>query len=401
MAPGDRNSPTARPVRERIQSIDVLRGLVIALMVLDHVRDWLHESGYAYDPLDPDRTTVLLYVTRWVTNFCAPTFVFLAGVSAWLQIAKGKSRRDLAVLLVTRGLWLIALELTVVSFAWSFSIPFLIFLQVIWAIGWSMIVLAALVWLPTRAVLACAVAILVGHDLLNGFSAAIAGPFSKLYTLLNVGGAMTLGGFRTYDGYPVLAWTGVMLWGYGMGEVFLLEGRRRTRIFLSLGLSLIAAFLVLRYFNLYGDPHPWIRQGDAGRTLMVFFAVEKYPPSLLYVCATLGPVLAAIPLIERWRGAAVRVLLTFGSVPLFAYLLHLYIAHGLAIAADVLYGANISGQFDVLSKAMFAPETMAGTGLPLYVTYVVWALVLAILYPLCRWFSALRRRRSDWWLSYL
>ena len=370
-------------------------------MVLDHVRDWLHESGYAYDPLDPDRTTLLLYVTRWVTNFCAPTFVFLAGASVWLQLAKGKSQRDLAVRLVTRGFWLIALELTVVSFALSFSIPYLIFLQVIWAIGWSMVVLAALVWLPRPAVLACAVAILVGHDLLDGFSAAIAGRFSKLYTLLNIGGATTLGGLRAYAAYPVLAWTGVMLWGYGMGEVFLLEGRRRTRIFVTVGLSLIAAFAVLRYFNLYGDPHPWVRQGDVGRTLMVFFAVEKYPPSLLYVCATLGPVLAVIPLIERWKGAAARVLQTFGSVPLFAYLSHLYIAHALAILADVLYGANVKGQFDVMSKATFAPETMAGTGLPLYVTYVVWALVLAILYPLCRWFAALRRRRSDWWLSYL
>jgi uncharacterized membrane protein len=183
--------------------------------------------------------------------------------------------------------------------------------------------------------------------------------------------------------------------------VFLLDGRRRARVLVTVGFSLIAAFLVLRYFNLYGDPHPWVPQGDAGRTLMVFFAVEKYPPSLLYVCATLGPVLAAIPLIERWKGAAARVLLTFGSVPFFAYLAHLYIAHVLTILAAAVYGANISGQFNVLSKAMFAPETMAGTGLPLYVTYVVWALVLAILYPLCRWFSALRRRRSDWWLGYL
>jgi uncharacterized membrane protein len=192
-----------------------------------------------------------------------------------------------------------------------------------------------------------------------------------------------------------------MLWGYGMGEVFLGEERRRRRVFVTVGLSLIAGFLALRYFNLYGDPHPWVRQGDARRTLMAFFAVEKYPPSLLYVCATLGPVLAAIPLIERWRGAAARVLLTFGSVPLFAYLVHIYIAHLLAILADVIYGANVSGQFNVLSKALFAPETMAGTGLPLYVTYAVWVLVLAILYPLCRWFCALRRRRSDWWLSYL
>jgi uncharacterized membrane protein len=387
--------------RDRIQSIDVLRGLVIALMVLDHVRDWLHESGYAFSPLDPDRTTALLYVTRWVTNFCAPTFVFLAGVSVWLQVAKGKSRGELALRLVTRGLWLIALELTVVSFGWSFSMPFLIFLQVIWAIGWSMIVLAALVWLPRPAVLACGVAILVVHDVLDGVTAAVAGPFSKIYTFLNVGGAMLLGGFRAYDGYPVLAWMGVMLWGYGMGEVFLGEERRRRRVFVTVGLSLIAGFLALRYFNLYGDPHPWVRQGDARRTLMAFFAVEKYPPSLLYVCATLGPVLAAIPLIERWRGAAARVLLTFGSVPLFAYLVHIYIAHLLAILADVIYGANVSGQFNVLSKALFAPETMAGTGLPLYVTYAVWVLVLAILYPLCRWFCALRRRRSDWWLSYL
>jgi uncharacterized membrane protein len=395
------DSTPAGPGSGRIQSIDILRGVVIVLMVLDHIRDFIDVSGYAFDPLDPQRTTVLLYVTRWVTHFCAPTFVFLAGVSSWLQLARGKDKRALSWLLLTRGLWLILLENTVIGFGWSFSIPYLFYLQVIWAIGWSMVALAGLVWLPRPAVLAFGLAIIAGHNLLDGFAAPKLGAFAYLWEFLESSAVIQIGHADVFIGYPILAWLGVMCFGYGIGPLFLLDPPRRDRIFVRLGLFMLAVFLVLRLFNLYGDPNPWQPQGTLRDTLMVFFNVNKYPPSLLYVCATLGPVLLSIPLIERWRGPSARFFMTFGSVPFFAYVVHLYLAHSLAIAVELLVGANPAGLFNVLYKGVLHPEQLDGTGVPLYLTYLTWMVVIATLYPLCRWFSAVKRRRRDWWLGYV
>jgi uncharacterized membrane protein len=395
------NSAAIVAGRKRIQSIDILRGAVIVLMVLDHVRDFIHASGYAFDPLDPERTTPFLYAVRWITHFCAPTFVFLAGVSAWLQYTKGKSHRELSLLLVTRGLWLILLEVTILGFGWSFSIPFMLFLQVIWAIGCSMIALAGLIWLPRVVVLSCGIAIIVGHNLLDGLTPAQFGSWAHLWTLLHGGGVITLNGMRILDAYPVMPWLGVMAFGYGIGQVFLAQSGRRDRIFVALGLLMTTLFIVLRYSNIYGDPHPWLAQSELGKTVMVFLAVQKYPPSLLYVCGTLGPVLTVIPLIERWRGAPARFLLVFGSVPLFAYVLHIYIAHALAIALHMLFGRDTAAFYNLMHNLVLNPGALNGTGLPLPMVFVTWFVVLAILYPLCRWFADVKRRRNDWWLSYL
>jgi uncharacterized membrane protein len=358
-----------------------------------------HASGYAFDPLDPEQTTPLLYATRWITHFCAPTFVFLAGVSAWLQSVKGKSHRELSFFLLTRGLWLILLEITVIGFAWSFALPFMLFFQVIWAIGWSMVALAGFIWLPRLVVLGCGIAIIAGHNLLDPIAPARLGAWADLWTFLHVGGVLRLGGLPALDAYPVLPWVGVMAFGYGLGQLFLAKAALRDRLFVLLGLSMVATFFVLRYFNIYGDPRPWLAQGDLRKTIMMFFAVQKYPPPLLYVCATLGPVLAAIPFIERWRGAPARIFLTFGSVPLFAYVLHIYIAHALAI--HFVFGRDTSGLFDLIRNLIFNPGKLTSTGLPLPVAFLTWLLVLVILYPLCRWFAAVKRRRTNWWLSYL
>jgi uncharacterized membrane protein len=395
------DSPAARTPHKRIQSIDILRGVVIVLMVLDHVRDFTHVSGYAFDPLDPDKTTPLLYVIRWVTHLCAPTFVFLAGVSTWLQIAGGRTVRQVSLLLLTRGVWLILLELTVIGYAWSFSIPYMFFLQVIWAIGGSMIALAGLLWLPRTVVLGCGIVIIVGHNLLDGIAVAGPGAGAVVWTLLHVGGLVTIDGLSVLDAYPVLPWAGVMLLGYGIGPLFLTKPAARDRGFIALGASMIAVFLVLRFFNIYGDPIPWLPNIDLRKSVMSFLAVQKYPPSLLYVCATLGPVFAVIPLIERWRGWSSRIFLTYGSVPFFAYILHIFIAHGVAIIVHAACGRDTSQMFDLMRNLVFDQAKMNGTGLALPFTFLTWFLVLAILYPLCRWFSGVRRRRSDWWLAYL
>lgn len=392
----------AAGVRARLASLDILRGVVIVLMILDHVRDFLHEDVVRFDPLDPARTTALLYATRWLTHLCAPTFVFLAGTAAWLQHARGKGTRELSGFLLRRGAWLVLLELTVLGFGWSFSIPFLLFLQVIWAIGCSMMALAACVWLPRTVVLALGLAILAGHNLLDGVTPAQWGGWANLWTALHVPGVWRHDGVPyVLDVYPLLPWCGVMLFGYGMGPVFLLPFARRARALVALGLAMLAAFLALRYFNAYGDPDPWQPQPTAGQTVMAFLRVQKYPPSLCYVLATLGPVFALLPLIERWRGAGARFFMVFGAVPLFAYVVHIYLAHALAVLLRVATGQSVAGQFDQMRVLVTNPQLLAGGGYPLAVVYAAWLAIVLALYPLCRWYAGVRARRRDWWLSYL
>jgi uncharacterized membrane protein len=386
---------------QRIQSIDILRGAVIVLMALDHVRDYFHAGAYQFDALDPSRTTLLLYATRWITHFCAPTFVLLAGVSAWLQLAKGKSRGELSRFLLTRGLWLVVLELTVIQVGWAFTFG-MPFLQVIWAIGWSMVALAALVWLPRIAVLAIGVAIVAGHNLLGGVPPQQLGPLADVWPVLYQGGLM----FR--DGqpfglaaYPILPWFGVMALGYGLGGVFTAPAGARDRTFLLLGAGMIAAFVALRWLNGYGDLRPWAEQATLGQTVMAFLNVAKYPPSLMFVCATLGPVFLLLPLIERWRGPVAAFFMTFGAVPLFAYVLHLYVLHGLQVLAALATGRDPSFTIDFIGNMVFRPDVLQGTGYSLPVAYAAWLAVLAILYPLCLWWGAVKRGRRAWWLSYV
>src|ERR1700733_12471220 len=388
--------------RQRIQSIDILRGVVIALMVLDHVRDFLHISAYDFDALDPQRTTALLYATRWVTHFCAPTFLFLAGVSAWLQRARGKSRRELSLFLLQRGLWLVVLEVTVLGFGWSFSLPFMLFLQVIWAIGWSMAALAGLVWLSRRGGLGIRAALIVGPNLLGPIASAQLGSFADLWTVVHAPGLLLFRGVPyALDLYSLLPWFGVMAFGYGLGQWFQAAPATRDGLLVSLGLAMIGAFLVLRFINAYGDPQPWAPQEDLRKSVMAFLNVQKYPPSLMFICATLGPVLTLMPLIERWRGTWARVFLTFGSVPLFFYVIHVYVAHALSIGLRVATHQSFAGQFDELRTLVLHPKALQGSGFSLPVVYVAWIAILAVLYPLCRWFAGVKERRRSWWLSYL
>ena len=387
----------------RLKSIDLMRGLVIVFMVLDHVRDFVHVDAVRFEPLDPARTTALLYATRWITHLCAPTFVFLAGTSVWLQRTRGRTATELSRFLLSRGLWLVLLELTVIGFAWSFSLPFLWMLQVIWAIGCSLVALAALVHLPRGAVLALGVLILAGHNLLDPVQPAQFGAFAYLWMALHSPGLWYYHGVPfAFEPYPVVPWLGVMLLGYGLAPWFLMAPAGRDRRFVALGAAMLALFLLLRYFNLYGDPHPWKVQASLGPSVMSFLHVEKYPPSLLYVCATLGLMFVLVPLFSRWRGPTARAFLVFGSVPLFAYVLHLYLAHALAILVRLAAGQSIAGEFDQLRVILLHPQLLEGTGVSLPGVYAAWVAVLALLYPACRWYSRLRQRHRDWrWLSYL
>jgi uncharacterized membrane protein len=405
--------PAAIAAGVRISEIDMMRGLVIVLMALDHVRDYFFNGagmiGVGGALLDPESTTPAIYLTRWVTHLCAPTFVFLAGVSANLQFAKGKGTPQLSRFLLTRGLWLVFLEVTVLSFGWSFGFPYPFFLQVIWAIGLCMITLAGLVWLPRMVVLAIGVVIIAGHNLLDPLSAEQLG---IVWNVLHEGGPIFVG--ETPIGlfaYPVLPWIGIIALGYGLGGVFTQAPEKRNRDVLFIGIGMLAAFLILRFTMIYGDPafatgpegiwRDWRDQPTLGAALMVFFDVQKYPPSLQFTLVTLGIMLTLWPVFTRLRGPIASVLNTFGAVPFFFYLLHVYLIHALAIAANMAMGRDASGLIDYMINVFLAPEKFQGLGFSLPWVYAFWVLVLALLYPLCRYWQQLKQRRRDWWLSYL
>jgi uncharacterized membrane protein len=416
----DRMTSAIDPARPRLASMDQLRGLVIVLMALDHVRDFFHAAAYrGENPLDVSHTSVVLYVTRWATHLCAATFVFLAGVGAyWRGHAGGGSPRTakaaLSRFLVTRGLWLIVLELTYVSWlGWYMSFePAHYNLQVLWALGGSMVVLAALVWLPHPVVAMLGIAIVALHDATDGWTAADAGALAPVWQLLHLRGPLDgLAAVHVRVGYPLLPWIGVMLVGYGFGPIAMADAGVRQRWQLRLGLGALVAFAILRGGNLYGNPTPWLAQGDWLRSLGAIFDVQKYPPALDYVLATLGFSLLIWRWLDRRAPRTLGWLTVFGSVPMFVYLLHLPVVHGLsAVFHQVLRGDGgwligarymSNGEGTIGGRAAHAPGWPDAPGFDLAVVYLVWIGVIALLYPLARWFAEVKRRDRRWWLSYL
>jgi uncharacterized membrane protein len=387
-----------------MSSLDILRGLVIVVMALDHVRDYFM-IGSVQDPTADPTTGPLLFATRWITHFCAPTFVFLAGTSAGLMAAR-KSPSELASFLLTRGLWLIALEVLVISTASSFS-PLgiaelggrtYVGLQVIWAIGASMVVLAGAQFLGRRACLAIGAAIVLGHNLLDPVwpAASNTGTTGPLWAVLHARQLYEVGPFWVYFSYPLLPWIGVMLVGYGAAELFELPAKLRDQRLLRIGIGLVIAFVLVRALNVYGDPHPW--HLDPSRTagsVMSFLGTTKYPPSLLYILMTLGPAAIACAFAERLRGPVADALVTFGRAPLAFYIAHLYLIHALTILLGMAQGFAAQQFF---TPYRFFPK---GFGVGLAGVYLVWITVVVSLYPLCRWVAAVKARRRDWWLSYV
>ena len=382
--------------RVRLDSVDLLRGLAIVIMALDHARDYF--TSARFDATDLTQTTAPLFLTRWITHFCAPGFVFLAGTSAFLYQARRRSRAEVSRFLLTRGLLLVVLELTVVRWAWTFNFSYteLLFVQVIWVIGVSMIVLAGLIYLPLRAVAAVGVAMILGHNLLDGVTPQSLGAWGPLWTVLHVQAAMPLGGGRVFVViYPLIPWIGVMAAGYAFGTLLLRTEQERRRTLLMLGGGLTLAFLMLRAVNGYGDPAPWTVQETAGRTALSFLNTTKYPPSLQFLLMTLGPAIALLPLLERLTGPVARAVTVFGRVPLFFYVLHLYLIHAVALTVGTLAG------FDPRSFLHVWLNNPDGWGYGLPVVYLVWAGVVLALYPACRWFAGVKARRREVWLSYL
>jgi uncharacterized membrane protein len=388
----------------RLESIDIVRGLVIVIMALDHVRDYFNFGGEV-DPMANPNVGFAIFFTRWITHFCAPAFVFLAGTSAGLMALR-KTQSALAAFLFTRGVWLIFVELFVVATAWSFAPGGVeqlggrvgLVMQVIWAIGASMVVLAGAQFLGQRVCLTIGAAIVVGHNLLDAVWPATGGVFDfghPWWVAMHAQMAIAGGPFVFAMVYPLLPWTGVMLLGFGAAPLFLEPAPRRTARLLAWGAAATAAFLVLRWIGMYGEPNAWEIQGSASGTLIDFLNVTKYPPSLLFLLMTLGPAAILSAFADRAADSIKRALIVFGRAPFAFYVAHLYLIHSLAVVFGVIQGFDAT-QF--LTYGFFFPKGY-GVGLP--GTYGVWLFVVAILYPFCKWVGAMKDRRRDWWLSYL
>jgi uncharacterized membrane protein len=420
----DKLPNTKDPARTRIDSIDLLRGIVMVIMMLDHTRDFVHRYVLqGFDPTDLAHTSVKLFFTRWITHFCAPVFVFLAGTGTYLQIARGKSKASLSRFLVTRGLWLIVLEFTWVRIAVTFNVDyrFLGVMQVIWVIGVSMIVLAALIHLPLRVVGAFGVLMIALHNLLDRFhvvgwrgpQSPVPGFWAKTFIILHQAFEPfpVLWFFPSpvvFVLYPLIPWIGVMAAGYAFGAIYQLSAEQRRRLLLVLGALLTAGFFLIRAINHYGDPSHWARTGNWKFTVISFLNVTKYPPSLLFLLMTVGPAMLALAWFElragnseRASGLADRIrnfFITFGRVPLFFYLLQWPTAHFISVIVHLIAGKPVRWMFGSQINFTGPPP---GVGFNLAVVYACWIVGVLLLYPLCKWFAGIKARRRDWWLSYL
>ena len=370
--------------RARIGSVDTLRGLVMVIMALDHTRDFFSTTGF--NPREV--TEPLLFLTRWVTHFCAPTFILLAGLSAFLY-GRGKSLGELSRFLLVRGLWLILIDLTLINFGWRFELDlYRLSAGVIFVIGVSMVVLSALIWLPRWALASLVLLMLAGHNLLDNVRAEDLGEASGAWHVLHEPGLVPLGdGVTLYILYPLVPWIGVMASGYLLGPVMQLDQGKRQRILLGLGAAITVGFLVLRATNVYGDPTPWAPQDTWLSTILSFLNCEKYPPSLLYLMMTLGPALILLALFEQVRGALASFLATFGRVPFFYYVVHIYLIHALAVATAFA----LTGALTTTPRNQLQPDGRL----------FVWMIVVVLLYPICRWFAELKESGSGWWWTYL
>jgi uncharacterized membrane protein len=396
----------------RIVSLDIMRGLVMVIMALDHTRDFF--TNLRFEPENLAHTYYALFFTRWVTHFCAPLFFFLAGTGAFFY-ARRRTPQALSRFLWTRGLWLIVIEFTVVGTAWTFLFPWGFF-AVIWCLGACMVLMAAIVRMPLRWVAAFSGVLILGHNLLDPVRPRQFGSFAWLWTIVHVRGGLLLPflHMRSFVLFPLVPWVGVMAAGYVFGSVYLLEKERRRKLIARIGLGLTIAFVLLRLTNLYGNPPvglggvsqgPWHVQPTIEKTVILFLDVEKYPPSLQFLLMTLGPSLLLLAWLDKKLdqngtqriSPALSPLLTFGRVPMFFYILHLYLIHSLAVLVAVLshqpVGWLLHGGF------IFGAPDNWGYNLPF--VYLVWITVVVILYFPCRWYEGVKQRRKDWWLSYV
>jgi uncharacterized membrane protein len=360
-------------------------------MALDHVRDFY--SNVQFDPLDLTKTTIPLFFTRWITHYCAPIFVFLSGTSAFLSFSKGKTKKQVAQFLLTRGLWLIFIEVAVVDLLWSFDITYhMQAVQVIWAIGWSMVVLAGLVFLNPTTIAAIGLTMIFGHNLLDGISAESFGSFKWLWLILHEQGFYPYGNGRgLFVMYPLIPWVGVMATGFAFGFVFKKDAAYRKSFLLKVGFSAIALFILIRFANVYGNKTVWQEQDVWYKTILSFIDCTKYPPSLLYLLMTLGPGILLLAFFEKYNNRLTNIISVYGKVPFFYYIMHLLFIHGSSLLIAKLMHID-QGSFGNANTAW---------GFGLSIVYLAWICIVIALYFPCNWFMKVKQRRKDWWLSYL
>ncbi|MFZ0306978.1 MAG: heparan-alpha-glucosaminide N-acetyltransferase domain-containing protein [Candidatus Sulfotelmatobacter sp.] len=381
--------------RVRIESIDVVRGVIMIFMALDHTRDFFGVPGVS--PTDPATTTIPLFFTRWITHFCAPVFFLLTGTGAYLSLRK-KSKGELSRFLFTRGLWLIFLELTVTRcLGWQFNFDYHVtLLLVLWALGWAMIVLSALVYLPAAVVATFGAVMIASHNLLDSVQSS-----NPLWSILHSPNFIVNNPGRIiFVTYALIPWIGVTAAGYGLGQIYRWPSERRKAFLLPLGIGLVVAFFILRGVNIYGDPSRWNTQRSAAFTVLSFLNTTKYPPSLLYLLMTLGPAMLFLWAVDAGTPGWLRPALTIGKVPMFYYLLHIPLIHLIAVGVCYARYGQAHWMFESPGLGEFPITPPPGWGYSLPIVYLVWACVVLTLYPLCLWFAGLKQRRSDAWLSY-
>ncbi|QEC69564.1 DUF1624 domain-containing protein [Panacibacter ginsenosidivorans] len=394
-------SPT--PTKQRVHSIDILRGLVMLIMALDHVRDFFHIHGMDDTPTNLATTTPFLFFTRWITHFCAPTFVFLSGVSAFIA-GQRKTKKELSSFLIRRGLWLILAEITIITLALTYDpLYHKIILQVIWAIGFSMIILGLLTRTSMTVIVITGLLLVIGHNIFD----YIRTDGSDIGSLLTK--AFIASGFNAIPlgdnhvilmFYTALPWAGVMLLGYAFGTIYrsYYEARRRKVLILFSGLTITILFILLRFINMYGDPAQWSVQKDATYTLLSFLNTTKYPPSLMYLCMTIGPALIILALTETAQNRIAKILMIYGRVPFFYYMLHFFIIHTLLVILFYVSGYGTKDIADPNIPFNFRPLHF---GYDLGTVYLIWFCVIASLYFPCKWFNKYKTTHSQWWLSYV
>jgi len=395
--------------KSRIESIDILRGIVMVIMALDHVRDFFHVTANTADPLDIEYYSLPLYFTRWITHLCAPTFIFLSGTSIYLQSLR-KTSRELGLFVIKRGLWLIFVESFIMTFAWSFNPKFAIIplFSIITTIGISMVVLGVLLLLktPYKMLLALGGIIVLGHNILDFWEAEPGFKPGFMWDLLHSGVFKLYpwgNGHSLMMVYPFPAWTGLMLLGYCTGKLFSqnISSAYRTKKLRQIGLALIAAFVVIRFINVYGDPLKWTSQASPVQTFLSFMKVHKYPPSLLYMCITIGISLIALSYLEQRSNRFTQVAKTYGRTAFFYYILHIFLIHLVAVAFYFIHGNSLQDVWNIGEKYPFL-FVVPGQGESLLVVYILWIAIVAALYPLCRWYDRYKTAHKEkWWLSYL
>jgi uncharacterized membrane protein len=380
----------------RVASVDILRGLVMIIMALDHTRDYF--SNYQFDPLNLDQANAAYFFTRWITHFCAPVFVFLSGSSAFLSTQKATSKRQRAVDLVVRGIWLIVLEVTIIRFGWEFNFVYdSLWVQVIWVIGWSMVILAGLIFLPLSVIAIIALAMIFGHNLFDGIKADNIAMGRIWWDVLHQPGGVMIGATQFYVLYPLVPWVGVMAAGYCFGGIIKKPGASRDRWCYTIGVGAVLLFIVLRWSNVYGNPQPWKNYDQDWISMLSFLNCEKYPPSLLFLLMTLGPAIALMPFLEKINDRVAAFLSVYGRVPLFYYVVHIFLIH----LAAMITGISIGFPKAYFTTGDTSVASSDGWGFPLGVVYTIWVLVVVLLYYPCKRLMQAKMRSRKRWLRYI